>query len=114
MLPNNNILRKLQKFQEQEISVAQLKDILYDNYQEFYIWGRTEGKTKPARTFSRNPAYSVFGPGGRAMGGARYWTNKYVPEGYVILFDVEKSGFRTFPIHRITRIETDGQVFKVR
>lgn len=113
MIPNKNIVRKLQKFQEQNISVNELKDMLYDNYEIFYIWGRTEGKTKPSRTFSRQEAYSIAGPGGRAMGGARYWTNKYVPEGYVILFEVG-TGFRTFPIHRISRIEKDGQIYKVR
>ena len=48
------------------------------------------------------------------MGGARYWTNKYVNGGYVILYNTSKSGFRTYPINRITHIEKDGQKFKVK
>lgn len=110
----SKVFNKFLQLQEDTISVDQLKEMLYDNYELFYIWGRTEGKTKPARSFSRAEAYSIAGPGGLAMGGARYWTNRYVPEGYVILFDTSRGGFRTFPIHRITRIEKDGQTFKVR
>lgn len=113
-MTENKVYSKLVKLQEEAISVNELKDLLYDNYENFYIWGRTEGKTTPARSFSRAEAYSVAGPGGRAMGGARYWTNRYVDEGYVILYDVGRLGFRTFPIKRITRIEKDGQVYKVR
>jgi len=114
-MTGNNVYKRLVKLQEEAISVSQLKDILYDNYEIMYIWGRTEGKTKPSRTFSREQVYSVAGPGGRAMNGAEYWVpGRYVPEGYVILFDVDRSGFRTFPINRITRIEKDNQIFRVR
>jgi len=114
-MTSNKVYSKLVKLQEEAISLNELKDLLYDNYETFYIWGRTEGKTKPARSFNRAEAYSVVGPGGRAMSGARYWVpGRYVKDGYVILYDVGKLGFRTFPIHRITRIEKDGQIFKVR
>lgn len=111
---NNNVLKKLQKFQAERISLSGLKQLLYDNYEIFYIWGRTEGKTKPARTFRRAEAYSIAGPNGKAMSGAQYWVpGRYVKDGYVILYDVEKSGFRTFPIHRITKIEKDGVIYEV-
>ena len=111
---NKNVLKKLQKFETEKISVSALKTLIYDTYEQFFIWGRTEGKTKPSRSFSRAEAYSVAGPGGKAMSGAQYWIpGKYVADGYVILFDVEKSGFRTFPISRITQIEKDGQIYKV-
>ena len=107
----SNRLNNLVELQTETISLAQLKMMLYDNYETFYIWGRTEKENK---TLRRVQAYSVAGPGGRAMSGARYWTNKYVPEGYIILYNVEKSGFRTYPINKITKIEKDGEVFKVK
>ena len=107
----SNRLNNLVELQAETISLAQLKMMLYDNYETFYIWGRTEKENK---TLRRVQAYSVAGPGGRAMGGARYWTNKYVPEGYIILYNVEKSGFRTYPINKITKIEKDNQIFKVK
>ena len=111
----NRVYERLLKLQEESISVSELKDMLYNAYDPFYIWGRTEGKTKPARTFSRAEAYSIAGPGGRAMSGARYWVpGRYVRDGYVILFDVQRAGFRVFPIHRISRIEKDGVQYRVR
>jgi len=114
-MTGNNVYKRLVKLQEEAISVSQLKDILYDNYEIMYIWGRTEGRTKPSRTFSREQVYSVSGPGNRAMSGVPYWIpGRYVPEGYVILYDVDRGGFRTFPINRITRIEKDNQIFRVR
>jgi hypothetical protein len=101
-MTSNSVYKRLVSLQEEAISVTQLKDILYDNYEIMYIWGSTEGKTRPRRTLTREQVYSVAGPG------------RYVPEGYVILYDVDRGGFRTFPMGRITRIEKDGQVFRVR
>jgi hypothetical protein len=108
---NKKISRRLVEMQAEKISLSQLKDMLYDTYETFYIWGKTE---KESKTLKRVQAYSVQGPGGRAMSGAQYWVpGKYVKDGYIILYNVEKSGFRTYPIHRITQIEKDGQLFKV-
>ena len=107
----SNRLSNLVELQSTTISLSQLKDMLYDTYEPFYIWGQTEKERKSLR---RVQAYSVQGPGGRAMSGARYWTDEYVPEGYIILYNVEKSGFRTYPINRITQIEKDGELFKVQ
>ena len=107
-------LSNLVQFQAETISLSKLKEILYDTYESFYIWGKTEGKTEPRRTIRGEQMYSVQGPGGKAMGGARYWTNQYVPEGYVILYNVSEGGFRTYPINRITQIEKDGQRYKVK
>jgi hypothetical protein len=111
-----NILRKIQKFETNKITINGLKQMLYETYQPFFIWGRTEGKTKPSRTFSRAQMYAIEGPGGRAMSGAQYWIpGRYVRDGYIILFDIEASpaGFRTFPIHRIEKIEKDGVIYEV-
>ena len=108
---NKKVSRRLVEMQAETISLAQLKQMLYDTYETFYIWGRTEKENK---SLKRVQAYSVQGPGGRAMSGARYWTNKYVQDGYIILYNVEKSGFRTYPIKKITQIEKDGQRFKVK
>ena len=110
----SNRLSTLVELQTETISLAQLKGMLYDTYEVFSIWGETEGKTEPRRTIRGEQMYSVQGPGGRAMSGARYWTDEYVPEGYVILYNVNKAGFRTYPINRITQIEKDGQRFKVQ
>jgi hypothetical protein len=118
----SNRLSNLVELQAETISLAQLKQILYDSYEVFSIWGQTEGRTKPRRTIRGEQMYSVAGPNGYAMGGRRasnkpgprYWTNMFVPEGYVILYNVSKGGFRTYPINRITEIEKDGQRFKVK
>jgi hypothetical protein len=107
----SNRLNRLIELQAQTISLSELKGMLYDTYETFYIWGRTEKENKALR---RVQAYSVAGPGGRAMSGARYWTDEYVPEGYIILFNVDKGGFRTYPINKITQIEKDGELFKVQ
>ena len=109
-----NRLGNLVELQSTTISLSQLKDMLYDTYEVFSIWGQTEGRTEPRRTIKGEKMYSVAGPGGKAMGGARYWTDEYVPEGYVILYNVSEGGFRTYPINRITQIEKDGQLYKVQ
>lgn len=108
---NKKVSSRLVEMQAETISLAQLKQMLYDTYETFYIWGRTEKENK---SLKRVQAYSVQGPGGRAMSGAPYWTNKYVQDGYIILYNVDKSGFRTYPIGKITKIEKDGQLFKVK
>lgn len=111
---NRKVSRRLFELQTEKISLSQLKMMLYDTYETFKIWGRTEGKTEPSRTFKGETMYSVQGPGGRAMSGAQYWVpGKYVKDGYVILFNVDEGGFRTYPIHRITKIEKDGQLYRV-
>lgn len=107
----SNKLNRLVELQLETVSRAQLKEMLYDAYDMMYIWGRTEKENKQLRKVE---VYSVQGPGGRAMGGARYWTNRYVNGGYVILYNTDKSGFRTYPINKITHIEKDGQKFKVK
>jgi len=112
---NKKVGRRLIEMQAETISLSQLKDMLYDTYETFKIWGKTEGKTKPSRSLKGEQMYSVQGPGGRAMSGAQYWIpGRYVKDGYIILYDINKSGFRTFPIHRITQIEKDGQLYKVK
>lgn len=112
---NKKVSRRLVEMQAEKISLAQLKGMLYDTYEVFKIWGRTEGRTEPSRTMKGERMYSVQGPGGKAMSGAEYWVpGKYVRDGYVILYNIEEAGFRTYPIHRITQIEKDGQLYKVQ
>lgn len=109
---NKKVSRKLFEMQAEKISLAQLKDMLYDTYETFKIWGKTE---KEGKTLKGVEMYSVQGPGGRAMSGAQYWIpGRYVKDGYIILYNIGKAGFRTYPIHKITQIEKDGQLFKVQ
>jgi hypothetical protein len=37
-------LSNLVELQAETISLSKLKEILYDTYESFYIWGKTEGK----------------------------------------------------------------------
>jgi hypothetical protein len=113
---NKSVVKKIHKFETEKVSLSGLKRMLYDTYEPFYLWGKTEGKTEPSRTFERAQMYSVDGPGRKAMSGAEYWIpGRYVKDGYVILYDTTASpaGFRTFPIHRIDKIEKDGVVYTV-
>lgn len=107
---NKTVNKYLQKFATPTISRTKLKEFLYDHYEPFFIWGRTEKENK---ALEREEAYSIFGPGGKAMNGAIYWTDRYVAGGYVILYNVEKLGFRTYPINKITKIEKGNIVYKV-
>jgi hypothetical protein len=115
---NKSVLSKLQKFQGERISRNQLKQLFYDNqYEIMQIWGETEGRTPghPRRTLRGEEVYSVFGPGGRAMGGRQYWNNGFsgTSNGYIILFDVSRSGFRVFPIGRITKVVYNETTYNV-
>lgn len=117
MNAQNRFLRRLDKIvelQSEEISISGLKSLIYDNtYDQFLIWGRTEGATKPSRSFSKLRAYSIFGPRNQRPWN-RMGTNDYVKDGYVILFDIDAGGFRTFPFRRIEQIEINGQRYKVK
>jgi hypothetical protein len=55
-------LSNLVELQAETISLSKLKEILYDTYESFYIWGKTE---KEGKTLRRVQAYSIAGPGGK-------------------------------------------------
>ena len=115
---NKSVSKKLQKFNGETLTRNQLKQFFYDNqYEIMKIWGQTEGRTPghPRRTLRGEEVYSVFGPGGRAMGGRAYWNNGFsgTSNGYIILFDVSRSGFRVFPIGRITKVVYNETTYNV-
>lgn len=115
---NKSVSKKLQRFEGEKISRNGLKQLFYDNqYEIMKIWGQTEGRTPdhPRRTLRGEEVYSVFGPGGKAMNGRRYWVDGFsgTSNGYVILFDVSRSGFRVFPIGRIEKVEYNGTTYNI-
>ena len=113
---NKKVSRRLFEMQAEPISVNQLKKLIYDNkYEPVRIWGSTEGKTPghPRRTLRGEQVYSIQGPRNEAPWN-KMGTNAYINEGYVILYDINKTGFRTFPFKRITKIEIDNQLYRVK
>lgn len=103
---NQSVLSKLQKFQREYISMEQLKEIVLDTYQPFTIkWTTKEGKNTAREMFT------VFGPGGRAMSGVKYWTPKY---NYMIAYSNTDGGFRTIRLNEVEWIEKDNQRYYLR
>lgn len=112
---NKNISKKVHRFQSEKISRNGLKQLFYNNqYQEMRIWGSTEGKTEghPRRTLNGEKVFSIFGPrSGRPW--SLMGTNEYIQGGYVILYDVNKEGFRVFPFNRITKVEFNDVTYEI-
>lgn len=105
---NKGVSKKVTKFETDKISRNGLKQLFYNNqYETMQIWGKTSGKTKNSRTLSGEEVFSVFGPGRKAMNGAEYWKNGFggTTNGYIILYDVNKTGFRVFSIDDIDKVK---------
>lgn len=102
MLPNNNILRKLQKFQQNIISQKEAEEMILDWYEPFKVYTRKLDGTRMIRD-----AYTVAGPSGRA----RY---DYSARGYMVYFDADKMGFRTLVFRNVYKIEKNGKTYIVR
>lgn len=103
---NKSVLSKLQKFQREYITASQMREMVLDTYSPFKIQSYKKNGTRITRE-----VFSVFGPGGRAMSGVQYWK---APYNYMILFDTDKSNFRTFRLDFVTWIEKDGKRYYVR
>jgi hypothetical protein len=112
---DKRVSKKLHMFQGERISRNALKQLFYDNqYEVMKVWGSTEGKTPghPRRTLRGEEVYSIFGPRNQAPWN-RMGTNDYVEGGYIILYDVSRVGFRTFPFNRITKVEYNGTTYNI-
>ena len=103
----NTTYKKILSFLQEEktLNVRRLRSLtLANKFTPFKIWGETlEGDTYEGRevwTFngpSRNP-------------GVGY---NYNADGYMIMFDANKGDYRTFVYDLITKIEINGQTFKI-
>jgi hypothetical protein len=103
---SKSVLSKLQRFQREYISFDQMKEMVLDTYQPFTIkWKKKDG------TMAQRDMFTVFGPGGRAMSGVRYWTPKY---NYMIAYSNTDGGFRTIRLKDVEWIEKDNQRYYLR
>lgn len=84
-----------------------MKEMVLDTYQPFTIkWTKKDGSSSGVRDM-----FTVFGPGGKAMSGVKYWN---APYNYMIAYDVEKSNFRTIRLKDVEWIEKDNQRYYIR
>lgn len=102
MIPNKNIVRKLQKFQQNILSQQEMEDMVLQWYEPFKIYTRKLDGTRMVRD-----QYSVAGPSGNV----KY---DYGARGYMIFYDIDKQGFRTVVLRNVYKIEKDGQTYLVR
>jgi len=109
----NSYLKHLYKFQEERITRNGVKRLFYDNpYEIIKLWGSTEGKTKERRTLTGEEVYSIAGPrSGRPW--SLMGTDRYIVGGYIILYDVNSSGFRVFPFRRMDKLEYNGKIYNI-
>lgn len=98
-----SFLKHLYKFQEQtEISQTQMREMILDWYSPMKIYTRKLDGTRMVREM-----FSVSGPSGNV----KY---DYEADGYMIMFDQGKLGFRTIVLRNVYKIEKDGRTYLVR
>jgi len=100
--PNNSVTRLLHKFAENEISRSQVKDMVLDLYTPMKIYTRKLDGTRMVREM-----FSVQGPSGNV----KY---DYEADGYMIMYDSDKIGFRTIVLKNVYKIEKEGKTYLVR
>lgn len=106
---SKSVAKKLQRFQREYITQRQMKEMVLDTYEPFTIQSFKKDGTRITRE-----AYSVVGPktSGNAPGAKyTYWR---APYNYMILYDIDKSNFRTFRLDFVNWIEKDGQRYFIR
>ncbi len=99
---NKNILRKLHKFAENEISFQQMKDMVMDKYSPLKIYTRRLDGTRYI-----GDMFTVAGPSGNV-------NYDYSAKGYMIVYNSDAVGFRTIVFKNVYKIEKDGQTYLVR
>lgn len=110
-MTGNSVYNKLSQFlaEEKIISVQRLRSLTLANKNTpFKIWGETlEGDTYAGRE-----VFTFFGPS-RAPGSPASNYN-YNARGYMIMYDMSIGEPRTFVYDLITKLELNGQTFKIR
>ena len=99
---NKNLVRKMHKFAENEISFSEMKDMVLDWYTPMTIYTRKLDGKRMVRDM-----FSVQGPSGNV----KY---NYDAKGYMIMYDSEKVGFRTIVLKNVYKIEKEGRTYLVR
>lgn len=99
---NKSVLRKLQKFSESDITLAEAKDMILDWYTPMKIYTRKLDGKRMVRDM-----FSVQGPSGNV----KY---NYDARGYMIMYDSDKVGFRTIVLKNVYKIEKEGRTYLVR
>jgi hypothetical protein len=98
-----SFLKHLYKFQEQtEISQTQMREMILDWYSPMKIYTRKLDGTRMVREM-----FSVSGPSGNV----KY---DYEADGYMIMFDQGKLGFRTIVLRNVYKIEKDGRTYLIK
>ena len=100
--PNNSVTRLLHKFAQNEISRSEVKDMVLDLYTPMKIYTRKLDGTRMVREM-----FSVSGPSGNV----KY---DYEADGYMIMYDSDKIGFRTIVLKNVYKIEKEGKTYLVR
>jgi hypothetical protein len=99
---NKNVNRLLTKFAESDISFAQMKEWVMDTYTPIKIYTTKLNGARMSREM-----YTVAGPSGNV----KY---NYQAKGYMILYDIDKAGFRTIVFRNVYKVERDGKTYLVR
>lgn len=99
---DRRVNRYLQKFERNYISFDEMKDMVLDWYEPMKIYTTKKDGTRMIREM-----YTVAGPSGNM----KY---NYQAKGYMVLYDIDKGGFRTIIFKNVYKVEKDGEVFFVR
>ena len=99
---SSSVSKKLHKFQENEISRDTMEEWVMDLYEPIKIFTRKKDGTRMVREM-----YTVFGPSGNV----KY---NYQAKGYMILYDIEKLGFRTIIFRNVYKVEREERTYLVR
>ncbi len=99
---NKNILRKLHKFAENEISFEQMKEMVLDKYSPLKIYTRRLDGSRYI-----GDMFTVAGPSGNV-------NYNYAAKGYMIVYNSDAVGFRTIVFKNVYKIEKEGQTYLVR
>lgn len=71
------------------------------------LWGTKLDGSKLHRNFEK----TIDGPGGRAMGGCRYWDTPY---NYMILWSNTDNDFRTIVLRNVEKIRVGNKIYLVK
>ena len=99
---DRRVNRYLQKFERNYISFDEMKEMVLDWYEPMKIFTTKKDGTRMIREM-----YTVAGPSGNM----KY---NYQARGYMVLYDIDKAGFRTIIFKNVYKVEKDGETYFVR